>query len=200
MADEKITDQAGTADVKTWEDVLAEMDDTAKAAYENHTSGLKSALEKERDSVKAQQANMKALEQKVKDIEAAAGDSEKLKAELAAANAQIAENGTKLAYTEKAYAAKLAAVKSGAYDPDDIIKNIDMDKIAYAGGAIAGIDEQIEAIKKAKPYLFTDSKKAADGGDIDANKGGGTGNLSIDELSKLSMADYKEYRKTHKVN
>lgn len=50
---------------------------------------------------------------------------------------------------------KLAAMKMSANDPDDVLAFIDKSKIELKeDGSIKGLEEQINALKEAKPYLF----------------------------------------------
>ena len=65
-----------TASYETFEDFLATTDDTIKELYKNHTSGLSSALEKER-------SNRKDLEKQMKDLLLKAEKGSVLEKELA---------------------------------------------------------------------------------------------------------------------
>lgn len=113
MADEPTppnTPPASDPPAKTWDEVLAGMDAAAKAAYEQHTGGLKSALEKEREAAKQNAERIRAIEAERQQAEekrlAEQGEfktlAEKRAEELAAALEQAKGNAAEV---EKAKAA-----------------------------------------------------------------------------------------------
>lgn len=97
------------------------------------------------------------------------GSEEELKAkvtELQQDNAKATEEyESKLATVQKTYAVR-NAIGSDAQDPDLMLKLIDLDSVSTTNdGKVVGVKEQIDALRKDKPYLFKTSNDAGgDGG------------------------------------
>lgn len=49
---------------------------------------------------------------------------------------------------------RLAALKAGANDPDDILAFLDKTKLALKDDQVEGLEDQLKALKEGKPYLF----------------------------------------------
>lgn len=107
------------------------------------------------------------------------GSADELKAKVTAlqeANTKASEEyASKLASVQKTYAVR-SAIGTDAQDPDLLLKLIDMDSVSITGdGKAIGVGEQIDALRKDRPYLF--KAKAAEGtegteGTDGAGKGG----------------------------
>jgi hypothetical protein len=107
------------------------------------------------------------------------GSADELKAKVTAlqeANTKASEEyASKLASVQKTYAVR-SAIGTDAQDPDLLLKLIDMDSVSITGeGKAIGVSEQIDTLRKDRPYLF--KTKAADGaagtdGADGAGKGG----------------------------
>ncbi|MGN0533297.1 MAG: phage scaffolding protein [Eubacterium sp.] len=102
------------------------------------------------------------------DLMQKAGDNDALKTEIE--NLKTATQD-QLAATTKQYEAKLkvAAIKSElikakAKDVKDIIGQLNVDGITYKDDVLTGLQEQINALKETKPYLFEDERKKGKGG------------------------------------
>jgi regulator of replication initiation timing len=79
-------------------------------------------------------------------------------------------------------AIRLAAIKAGAIDPDDILKYVDKSKLDFnEDGSVKGLDEQMGGLSENKKYLFGETTPAGSG----ANPPGGGGNVKTD-AQKLS--------------
>lgn len=96
-------------------------------------------------------------------------------------------NQTEVANITAQYEAKLknAAVmaeltKIGANDPTDILPHLNMDAITVSDKGIVGLNDQIEPIKTAKPYLFKGEVKPGASGLTH-----GTGGDNTAELNKM---------------
>jgi hypothetical protein len=108
------------------------------------------------------------------------GSADELKAKVTAlqeANTKASEEyASKLASVQKAYAVR-SAIGTDAQDPDLLLKLIDMDSVSITGeGKALGVSEQIDALRKDRPYLFKD--KAAEGAEgTDGTDGAGKGGV-----------------------
>ena len=104
------------------------------------------------------------------------GSADELKAKVTAlqeANTKASEEyESKLASVQKTYAVR-SAIGADAQDPDLLLKLIDMDSVSITGeGKALGVSEQIDTLRKDRPYLFkAKADEGADGTD-GAGKGG----------------------------
>lgn len=97
-----------------------------------------------------------------------AGDNEALKTEIENLKTSSQEQLDK---TTATYEAKLktAAIKNEviqakAKDVNDILGQLDFNKITMENDELTGLSEQLETLKTNKPYLFTDEQKPGKGG------------------------------------
>jgi hypothetical protein len=75
-----------------------------------------------------------------------------LVAERAAANARIV-----------AAEVKAAAVKMGAHEPSDLLKLIDISKLAIGeDGEVKGVDDLLTAVKAVKPWAFSGPSRSGE--------------------------------------
>lgn len=89
------------------------------------------------------------------------------KAKLDAADAKIKA-------FEKSSAVRGVVKKHNPRDPELVMKLLDDSKITYAeDGSVTGVDEQLNALREANGYLFTDTP-ADKGGSPNAGNTGGT--------------------------
>jgi hypothetical protein len=108
------------------------------------------------------------------------GSADELKAKVTAlqeANTKASEEyASKLASVQKTYAVR-SAIGPDAQDPDLLLKLIDMDSVSITGdGKAIGVGEQIDALRKDRPYLF--KAKAAEGAEgTDGTDGAGKGGV-----------------------
>ena len=108
------------------------------------------------------------------------GSADELKAKvttLQEANTKASEEyASKLASVQKTYAVR-SAIGTDAQDPDLLLKLIDMDSVSITSdGKAIGVGEQIDALRKDRPYLF--KAKAAEGAEgTDGTDGAGKGGV-----------------------
>ena len=97
------------------------------------------------------------------------GSADDLKAkvtELQQANAKATEEyAAKLATVQKTYAVR-SAIGTDAQDPDLLLKLIDLDSVSATNdGRVVGVKEQVDALRKDRPYLFKAPATNGAGGD-----------------------------------
>ena len=135
-------------------------------------------------------AEAEALKQRLAKFEPAATEAETLRSKLAEAE----KNAETLRERNRITQLSLALTTAGVRDPDYVqiartaIKFSDEDKPE-------GVDEYVQALKTAKPWLFADTTK---GGTVTTPpKGGGGGQKTItrEELRNMSSAEYAAHRK-----
>jgi len=145
----------------SWEDWLEEQPDDVKANYEEHVSGLKSALTSERGKAR----NATKLEKELKkfqDAEKAAEDKEKTDLEKlqdkytalegvhSKLESQLAEEKLKQAITSEAAKLKFS-------DPEDAFILLDPKRVEQDDeGNPENIADLLKELAKAKPYLIDD--------------------------------------------
>ena len=125
------------------------------AGIENAKSQAKSELQAENDSLKQQ---LEQQSQALEDLKAKEGASEEAKQQLAELQAQFdtykTENEANLAQVKKTNAVALALKDVGAYNSDDLMKFIDLDKIELGEDGKPVLEETINGLKESSPYLF----------------------------------------------
>lgn len=88
---------------------------------------------------------------------------------------------TRIAETVKKFAINSAVTSAGTVDPDVVAMLIDKDKVTVDGDNATGITEQIETIRKEKPYLFADhGGKPYFGGSLGNNRQTGSDQDRVD--------------------
>ena len=79
---------------------------------------------------------------------------DRLKADLAAAQRQIAEREAQVAEGRLRSAVLAAAARQGFVDPEDAFRMLDREELALGeNGSVDGIEEALGSLRKAKPYL-----------------------------------------------
>ncbi|MBZ2153667.1 phage scaffolding protein [Streptococcus australis] len=125
------------------------------AGIENTKAQAKSELQAENDTLKQQ---LEQQTQAVKELQEKEGASEESKQQLADLQAQFdqykTDNEAKLAQVTKTNAVALALKDVGAYNSEDLMKFIDLDKIELGEDGKPILDDTINALKESSPYLF----------------------------------------------
>lgn len=78
---------------------------------------------------------------------------DRLKADLAKAQAAMAERETAMAAQRLRSAVLMAAARAGFQDPEDAFRMIDVSELDVDGDQVGGVDEALAALRKSKPYL-----------------------------------------------
>lgn len=131
------------------------------AGIENAKSQVKSEMQAETDTLKGQ---LEQQNQALKDLQVKEGASEESKKQLADLQAQFDQYRTdseaKLAQVTKTNAVALALKDVGAYNSDDLMKFIDLDKIELGEDGKPVIEETIQGLRESSPYLFQSQDNA----------------------------------------
>ena len=131
------------------------------AGIENAKSQIKSKMQAEADTLKGQ---LEQQTQALKDLQAKEGASEESKKQLADLQAQFDQYKTdseaKLAQVTKTNAVALALKDVGAYNSDDLMRFIDLDKIELGEDGKPVIEETIQGLRESSPYLFQSQDNA----------------------------------------
>mgnify|MGYP001790156538 FL=1 len=136
-----------------------EVIDNIMSAYGNGIENAKlqavSVLQAENDSLKQQ---LEQQVQVVKEFQEKEGASEESKQQLADLQAQFdqykLDNEAKLAQVTKTNAVALALKDVGAYNSEDLMKFIDLDKIELGEDGKPQLEDTINSLKESSPYLF----------------------------------------------
>ncbi|HSW63418.1 MAG TPA: hypothetical protein VLH56_08920 [Dissulfurispiraceae bacterium] len=174
----------------TWEAWLTKQSDDVRKLYEEHTTGLKSALESERKANKDSSAAVKKLkeleEAEAKRKQAELSEMEKLKAQLAETEAK---HRTALEQHQKGMiksAVLMAATTANFQKPEDAYALMDLSMVEISDeDKVTGVKEALEALVKERPYLIKSSKP--DSVNIDATNKGGSGG-EPDDKRKAELA------------
>ena len=125
------------------------------AGIENAKSQAKTELQAENDTLKQQ------LEQQtkaIKDLQDKEGASDELKQQLADIQTQFdqykLDSEANLAQVTKTNAVTLALKDVGAYNSEDLMKFVDLDKIELGEDGKPILEETINNLKESSPYLF----------------------------------------------
>lgn len=125
------------------------------AGIENAKSQVKSELQAENETLKQQ------LEQQTKaiqDLQAKEGASAESKQQLEDLKAQFAQykldSEANLAQITKTSAVALALKDVGAYNSEDLMKFIDLEKIELGEDGKPQLEDTINSLKESSPYLF----------------------------------------------
>ncbi|HES3505118.1 TPA: phage scaffolding protein [Streptococcus pyogenes] len=125
------------------------------AGIENAKTQAKSELQAENDSLKQQ---LEQQNQAIKDLQAKEGASDESKQQLADLQAQFDQYKTdseaQLAQVTKTNAVALALKDVGAYNSEDLMRFIDLDKIELGEDGKPVLEETINSLKESSPYLF----------------------------------------------
>lgn len=160
------------------EDLIKEgfTEDQAKKILEIHKKAIdgnyvpKATFEAERDKVKTANDTIADRDKQIAELGKFKGNAEELQKkvdDLTAQNTKSKEEyEAKLKDMEETTAIR-AAVADQVHSADDIMPKLDRTKLTFKDGkVVAGLVEQMDAIKKASPHYFKETKGE------DGNKGG----------------------------
>lgn len=127
----------------------------------------KVAFEAERAKVKAANDTIADRDKQIKDLGEFKGTAEQLQSKVAELEQQNKDNADKyaadLAKTQAENSIKLALMDS-VIDVDDVLPKLDLTKITITEGKItAGLNEQLDVLKKAKPHYFKEQSTSGNG-------------------------------------
>ena len=163
------------------------------AGIENAKAQAKSEVQAENDSLKQQ---LEQQNQAIKDLQDKEGASDELKQQLADIQTQFdqykTDSETKLAQVTKTSAVALALKDVGAYNSEDLMKFIDLDKIELGGDGKPILEDTINNLKESSPYLFQSGEpqpnpKISVGGNPSA--GSGDDGLSAEDKALFAGFD-----------
>lgn len=125
------------------------------AGIENAKSQAKSELQAENDTLKQQ---LEQQTQAINDLQAKEGASAVSKQQLEELKAQFdqykLDSEENLAHITKTNAVALALKDVGAYNSEDLMKFIDLDKIELGEDGKPQLEDTINSLKESSPYLF----------------------------------------------
>lgn len=125
------------------------------AGIENAKSQAKSELQAENDALKQQ---LEQQTQAIQDLQAKEGASAESKQQLEELKAQFEQykldSEANLAQVTKTNAVALALKDVGAYNSEDLMKFIDLDKIELGEDGKPQLEDTINSLKESSPYLF----------------------------------------------
>ena len=125
------------------------------AGIENAKSQAKSELQAENDALKQQ---LEQQTQAIQDLQAKEGASAESKQQLEELKAQFdqykLDSEANLAQITKTNAVALALKDVGAYNSEDLMKFIDIDKIELGEDGKPQLEDTINSLKESSPYLF----------------------------------------------
>ena len=170
MAAEKAAADAAAAAALENTEPETEPDDNADDNADNNEEEmerLKAALKKANREAAARRKKLDAFEA-AEAVRDAAALTELETAQKAATDAQ-AERDAMIAQVEKAtirHAVEMAAIELQFIDPSDAYALADLSEVTVEDGTVAGVDAALKALKKSKPHLVRQAKKA----NIDSQK------------------------------
>ncbi|HEM5425749.1 scaffolding protein [Streptococcus suis] len=130
------------------------------AGIENAKAQAKSEVQAENDTLKQQ---LEQQTQTIKDLQDKEGASDELKQQLADIQTQFdtykTDSEAKLAQVTKTNAVALALKDVGAYNSEDLMKFIDLDKIELDEDGKPLLEDTINSLKETSPYLFQGEDK-----------------------------------------
>lgn len=125
------------------------------AGIENAKSQAKTELQAENDALKQQ---LEQQTQAIQDLQAKEGASAESKQQLEELKAQFdqykLDSEANLAQITKTNAVALALKDVGAYNSEDLMKFIDLDKIELGEDGKPQLEDTINSLKESSPYLF----------------------------------------------
>lgn len=125
------------------------------AGIENAKSQAKSELQAENDTLKQQ---LEQQTQAIQDLQAKEGASAESKQQLEELKTQFEQykldSEANLAQITKTNAVALALKDVGAYNSEDLMKFIDLDKIELGEDGKPQLEDTINSLKESSPYLF----------------------------------------------
>lgn len=153
---------------------VREANDKSPAPSETPDGGKRDEIDVLRDKYKKaneEDARLRKLNETLaKERDAKDEELQKLQQALAEKDAQVGEIESRYQRKVLESQIKVVAVTMGFHDPDDVLQLVDYSKIVTdKTGKVKGIDEAVDAVAKAKPYLLKNGRPSAP--DIDANRG-----------------------------
>lgn len=125
------------------------------AGIENAKSQAKSELQAENETLKQQ---LEQQTQAINELQAKEGASAESKQQLEDLKAQFdqykLDSEANLAQITKTNAVALALKDVGAYNSEDLMKFIDLDKIELGEDGKPQLEDTINSLKESSPYLF----------------------------------------------
>lgn len=125
------------------------------AGIENAKSQAKSELQAENETLKQQ---LEQQTQAINELQAKEGASAESKQQLEELKAQFdqykLDSEANLAQVTKTNAVALALKDVGAYNSEDLMKFIDLDKIELGEDGKPQLEDTINSLKESSPYLF----------------------------------------------
>jgi hypothetical protein len=125
------------------------------AGIENAKSQAKSELQAENEALKQQ---LEQQNQAINDLQAKEGASAESKQQLEDLKAQFdqykLDSEANLAQITKTNAVALALKDVGAYNSEDLMKFIDLEKIELGEDGKPQLEDTINSLKESSPYLF----------------------------------------------
>ena len=125
------------------------------AGIENAKSQAKSELQAENETLKQQ---LEQQTQAINELQAKEGASAESKQQLEELKAQFdqykLDSEANLAQITKTNAVALALKDVGAYNSEDLMKFIDLDKIELGDDGKPQLEDTINSLKESSPYLF----------------------------------------------
>lgn len=125
------------------------------AGIENAKSQAKSELQVENEALKQQ---LEQQTQAINDLQAKEGASAESKQQFEELKAQFdqykLDSEANLAQVTKTNAVALALKDVGAYNSEDLMKFIDLDKIELGEDGKPQLEDTINSLKESSPYLF----------------------------------------------
>lgn len=130
------------------------------AGIENAKSQAKSELQAENDTLKQQ---LEQQTQAINELQAKEGASAESKQQLEELKAQFdqykLDSEANLAQVTKTNAVALALKDVGAYNSEDLMKFIDLEKIELGEDGKPQLEDTINSLKESSPYLFQTEDK-----------------------------------------
>lgn len=162
------------------------------AGIENAKAQAKSEVQAENDSLKQQ---LEQQNQAIKNLQEKEGASEESKQQLVDLQAQFdqykTDSETKLAQVTKTNAVALALKDVGAYNSEDLMKFIDLDKIELGEDGKPVLEETINSLKESSPYLFQGEDTQSNPNiSVHGNPPAGTGDDGLSAEEKAIFAGF----------
>lgn len=162
------------------------------AGIENAKSQAKSELQAENDTLKQQ---LEQQTQAINDLQAKEGASAESKQQLEELKAQFyqykLDSEANLAQVTKTNAVALALKDVGAYNSEDLMKFIDLDKIELGEDGKPQLKDTINSLKESSPYLFqAEDKQPNPNISVHGNPPAETGNDHLSAEEKALFAGF----------
>ena len=162
------------------------------AGIENAKSQAKSELQAENDTLKQQ---LEQQTQAINDLQAKEGASAESKHQLEELKAQFyqykLDSEANLAQVTKTNAVALALKDVGAYNSEDLMKFIDLDKIELGEDGKPQLEDTINSLKESSPYLFqAEDKQPNPNISVHGNPPAETGNDHLSAEEKALFAGF----------